>query len=336
MLRESLLSHFRPITEEEQIILDGNKEIQRDHYTTSREFVVDSKLLLEKGCLIEIRKHTRFAYFPRHRHNYVELVYMCTGSTTHIINQKTTVILKEGDLLFLNQNVYHEILPASENDIAVNFIILPEFFDRPISMIERENVLRDFLVASLTGQSSSSDYLHVQAGGIVPVENLIENMLWTLIEKQPMMDTINQTSMGLLLMNLSRFADSINRSEPDQIEQKMVLSVLDYIEHHYQNGTLSEVAHELHQPTYAVSRLLKKHMNRNFKELLQLRKLQQAAYLLDNSTLPVDRIMEAIGYENSSYFYRCFRKKYGCSPKEYKEKGLAAASAAGSALYNSL
>ena len=331
MLRESILAHFRPVTEEEKLLLKENAAIQKDNYATGREFIVDSRLLLEKGCLIEIRPHTRFAYFPRHRHNYVELVYMCAGSTTHIINGTTKVVLGEGDMLFLNQNVYHEILPAGENDIAVNFIILPEFFDRPLSMIERENVLRDFLVSTLTDDTSGTNYLHVQSKGIVPVENLIENMLWTLIEKQPMVDTINQTSMGLLLMNLSRFAETINRSEPDQAEQKMVLTVLDYIEHHYQNGTLAEAAAALHQPDYAVSRLLKKRLGRTFKELLQLRKLQQAAYLLDNSTLPADRILTAVGYENSSYFYRCFREKYGCSPREYRKKGLPAAARQGKA-----
>jgi AraC-like DNA-binding protein len=319
MLRQSILDHFHPITQEEQELLQGLGKIHQEHYTTGREFVVDSELLLEKGRLIEIRPHTRFAYFPRHRHNYVELVYMCTGSTTHIINGGTKVVLEQGDLLFLNQTVYHEILPAGEGDLAVNFIILPQFFDRPLSMIERENVLRDFLISSLTGEGGASDYLHVQARDIVPVENLIENMLWTLIEKQPMMDIINQTSMGLLLMNLSRFAESINRSDPGQAERKTVLSVLDYIEHHYQSGTLAEASEIIHLPPYAVSRLLKKHMGKNFKELLQLRKLQQAAYLLDNSTLSVDRILESIGYENSSYFYRRFRAKYGCSPKEYRK-----------------
>ena len=325
MLRESILAHFRAVTEEEAQLLAEKSGINQGNYATGKEFVVDSKLLLEKGTLIEIRPHTRFAYFPRHRHNYVELVYMCEGTTTHIINGKTRVVLEEGDMLFLNQNVYHEILPAEENDIAVNFIILPEFFDRPLSMIEKENVLRDFIVSSLTRDASGTNYLHVRSRGIVPVENLIENMLWTLIEHEPMIDTINQTSMGLLLMNLSRFADSINRGEPGQTEQKTVLTVLDYIEHHYQSGTLTEAAAGLHLPDYALSRLLKKHTGKTFKELLQLRKLQQAAYLLDNSTLPADRIMEAVGYENSSYFYRSFREKYGCSPREYRKKDLPAA-----------
>ena len=297
-MRQELLDMLKRITPEEQELLDGSREIRKERYTNRRDFVVDSRLLLEKGRLIEIRPHTRFAYFPKHRHNYVEMVYMCAGTTTHIINGSNELVLKEGDLLFLNQNVYHEILPAGEKDLAVNFIILPEFFDRPISMVERENILRDFLISTLAGDTAMNDYLYIRTRGIVPVENLLEN--------------------SLLLMNLSRFADQIGRSDPQHEEQSLMFSVLDYIEHHYQNGTLAEISELSHLPTYQVSRMLKKRTGKNFKELLQLRRLQQAAYLLQNTTLSIDKIIVHIGYENSSYFYRVFREKYGCSPSEYR------------------
>ena len=39
---------------------------------------------------------------------------------------------------------------------------------------------------------------------------------------------------------------------------------------------------------------------------------------LQNTTLSIDKIIVHIGYENSSYFYRVFREKYGCSPSEYR------------------
>lgn len=319
-MRQELLERLARVTPEEERILAGDTEVHQELYTTGRDFVIDSKLLLDRGRLIEIRPHTRFVHFPAHRHNYVELVYMCAGTTTHIIDGRTRITLTEGDLLFLNQKAVHEILPASREDIAVNFLILPEFFDRPISMIERENLLRDFLVDTLAGENAMTDYLYIRAKGIVPVENLIENMLFAIISHQPMMDTINQTSMGLLLMNLSRFADSIGRSDPSMTEQNQVLAVLDYIDHHYQDGTLAEISEQLHLPDYTVSRLVKRRLGKNFKELLQLRKIQQAAYLLTNTPLSVDRIIELIGYENSSYFYRTFRARYGCSPGEYRER----------------
>lgn len=92
---ERLLSRLRTITEEEQTILAG-QGVQRERYTSSRDFVVDSEKLLEKGKLIEIRPHTRFVHFPRHRHNYVEMLYMCSGSTTHILNGSRELVLRQG------------------------------------------------------------------------------------------------------------------------------------------------------------------------------------------------------------------------------------------------
>lgn len=319
-MQKELLAHLQKITLEEQEILNGMQNIRKDLYTSRKDFVIDSQKLLEKGRLIEIRPHTRFAHFPKHRHNYVEMVYMCSGTTTHIINDTDRIVLKEGDLLFLNQNVSQEILPASEQDIAVNFIILPEFFDRSISMIERENVLRNFLISSLSQNNSMSSYLHFQAKDILPIQNLIENMIWTLTQQKKGTNTINQTTMGLLFMNLSLFADNINQNDTNQYEQNLVFTVLKYIETHYKNGTLADVAADTKQPAYYVSRLLKKHTGSNFKELLQERKLQQAAYLLSQTTLSIEAIMDAIGYDNSSYFYRRFREKYGCSPREYRSK----------------
>lgn len=319
-MNHALLDKLREITPEEQAILDGCFDIQKDLYTDKKDFIIDSQFLLSKGKLIDIRPHTRFAHFPRHRHNYVEMVYMCSGSTTHIINDMDKIVLNEGDLLFLNQNVTQEIEAAGETDIAVNFIILPEFFDRAFNMIEQENVLRDFLISTLSQDASLTNYLHFKAKDILPVQNLLENMIWTLIEQKTGTNTINQISMGLLFMNLSAFAENINQNYPNQYEQTLVFYVLKYIETHYKNGTLANIADELNQETYYISRLLKKHTGANFKELLQQRKLQQAVYLLKQTPLTVDSVMEAIGYDNSSYFYRKFREKYHCSPKEYRRK----------------
>ena len=163
-----------------------------------------------------------------------------------------------------------------------------------------------------------SNYLHFRAKDVLPVKNLVENMIWTILNKKSGSNSIIQTTMGLLFMNLSQFTDKLNQNNPNQYDRNVVFSVLEYIEGHYKDGTLADVSAELNQSTYTVSRLLKKHTGFNFKELLQQRKLQQAAYLLAQTPLSTESIMNAIGYDNSSYFYRKFRERYGCSPKEYR------------------
>ena len=126
-MNRQLLEELKKITPEERAILDGQTVVQRDLYTSQAEFVVDSHKLLQKGRLIEIRPHTRFVHFPRHRHNYVELVYMCGGSTTHIIDGETRLTLEEGDLLFLNQSVYHETVSYTHLYIQIKCVLLSNF-----------------------------------------------------------------------------------------------------------------------------------------------------------------------------------------------------------------
>lgn len=317
-MQQKIIDYLAKITEEEQAILNGNPEVQRNLYTSDHEFIVDSNKLLARGKLIDIRPHTRFTYFPRHRHNYVEMLYVVQGQLVTIINGTKRVSMSAGDILFLNQHASHEILPAKQNDITVNFIILPEFFRYPIGMMDKENILVDFIVSSLSETNSATDYIYIQAKDILPVENLIENMIWTLVDKTSFSHTILQVSMGLIFLNLSRYAERINRDTPDSSELNLLLSILNYIENNYRDGSMQSVAGLTGYPDYYISRLLKKHTGLNFKELLQKRKLQQAVYLLEHTTLSIELIMARIGYENSSYFYRKFREQYGCSPKEYR------------------
>ena len=117
-MQQALLDQLRKITEEERKILDGEAEVDRDLYTSGRDFTVDSRKMLKEGRLIAVRTHTRFVYFPAHRHNFVEVLYVCEGSLTNIIDGKK-VIVNKGELLFLNQFTKHEILKAAQNDFAI-------------------------------------------------------------------------------------------------------------------------------------------------------------------------------------------------------------------------
>ncbi len=55
-------------------------------------------------------------------------------------------------------------------------------------------------------------------------------------------------------------------------------------------------------------------------ELIKSIRLQQASELLKNSELTVLEIFYKTGFSNLSYFYREFKKKYNCSPAEYRAK----------------
>lgn len=321
-MNNELLVKLKEISEEEQRILDGDKTIQKGLYASTDEFIIDSKKMLEIGKLIDIRPHTRFTHFPSHTHNYIEIIYMCNGTTTHLINNRTPIVLETGDFLFLNQNVTQEIMPASHDDIAVNFFVLPEFFDKLFPMVEEETNLRSFLIGSLKHEKSLVDYLHFQTHDVLPIQNLAENMIWSLLNKQTNQHNIMQSTMGLLFLQLMNYTDLMNQGSSNQFEQNMIFTALKYIDESYKEGTLAELSTILNQPTYYVSKLIKKHSGETFKSLLQNKRLNQAAELLENTQLPVEDIIGIVGYDNTSYFHRKFKEHYGVTPKTYRIENI--------------
>ncbi len=317
-MRKEIIESISWLTKEEEQIIAGKKDIAKELYTSEDEFVIDSAKLLEKGTLIAMRPHTRFAYFPVHRHNYIEMLVMVKGSLTTKIVDGDTLFLAEGDILLMNRHARHEIMPCSRDDIAVNIIILPEFFSRNDVSYDRENILRDFIISSLSDKKRYRDYLLYHTKDMIAVQNLLENLLWTLTSGHVGMNQIVNTTMDLILMNLSALsADTLK--DMGSKGQQITIQALEYIDHNYVSGTLEELASITGYSTAYLSRLLKSYTGQNFKQLLQARKLQQAAYYLENTTLTTEKIIEKIGYENSAYFYKKFSEKYGCSPREYRK-----------------
>lgn len=317
-MNEKLLYTLKKITQEEQAILDGKSVVQKELYTSRNEFIIDSRKMLETGTLIDIRPHTRFIHFPVHKHNYVEIIYMCNGSTTHILNGHTTVKLETGELLFMNQNVKQEILPAGMDDIAVNFIVLPEFFESAFIMIEEKSILHDFLTSSLRQESGLVDYLHFQVRDILPIQNLVENMLYSLVNKMPHSSRINQQTMGLLFLQLQNFSSYVHHNVPGQLEQNLIFTILTYIEENYKSGSLEALSDLTGHPAYYLSKLIKKHSGSTFTKLLQNKRLAQAAFCLSSTNLSIEDIITLIGYDNTSYFHRLFKEQYHMTPKVYR------------------
>ena len=315
MLNDTLLRLLQPITPEEQALLDGGEQIQRGIYMDSGSHIIDAKKLLDSGRLIAIRPHTRFAHFPEHSHNYVEMVYMCSGSTTHIVNGKP-ILLRQGELLLFGQGATQEILPAGLGDVAVNFIILPQFFDKVLEMLdEDETPLRKFIVDSL--RNDNANFLYFQVSDVLPVQNLIENLIWTLLRgASPSRRSICQLTMGLLFMQLLNVTD---RLASQSTEEAAIVQVLHYIEENYKTGTLTDIASQLHYDVYWLSREIKHITGKTYKELLQEKRLTQAAYLLKHTTLRVDEVGQAVGYSNLSYFHRIFSRRFSMSPKKYRD-----------------
>jgi AraC-like DNA-binding protein len=322
-MQTKLLEYLGQISEEEQKILDGSSDVEKHIYSNTTEFIVDSRKMLRRRQFIDIRPHTRFIHFPEHSHNYIEIVYVCSGNMIHIINGVTRITMERGELLFLNRNAKHEILPCGKEDIAVNILALPEFFEQTFETVRDSSLLFNFVFANGGKAMDESSYIHFRTGDVLPVQNLAENIIWGVVNKQNYKRSINHSTMGLLILHLLNHTDNINRDDPHQYEQNIVINVLKYIDENYRTARLEEFSTEQGLPPYYLSKIIKKYLGSGYKQLLQQRRLEQAVQLLTQTRMSVEEISLAVGYENNSYFHRLFREKYDVTPYGFRKRDVS-------------
>ncbi|WP_026661939.1 AraC family transcriptional regulator [Butyrivibrio proteoclasticus] len=336
-MNPKLIEKLSKITDEERAILDGEPYINRALYyssekkSSSSEDEIDSSRVLQNGKLIDMRPHVRFVHFPLHTHNYVEFIYMCQGETVHIIDGQR-ITLHQGDLLFLNQHARQEILPAGENDIAINFMILPEFFDTSFAMLEHEeSPLKDFLISCLTQKDIGGNFLYFGVSAIPQIQNIMENLILNMLPgstetsdpaasytpDNSYSNSVNQVTMGLLFMTLLQHTDTIRVSRRS-FEQEIMFRLLRYVDEQYRDASLKAFAEVVREDEYVLSRIIKKNTGSTFKDLLQNKRMSKACDLLKNTDISIADISVLIGYDNTSFFHRLFRRLYNCSPRDFR------------------
>lgn len=315
-----ILNELKKITPEEQRYLEGQETVQRDLYMSGGQSEIASQMFLGDRRRITVRPHCRFVDFPEHSHDYVELMYVCQGTITHVIGGKE-LVMEQGDLLLLSQNVKHSIKRAGLNDIGINFIALPEFFDIPFQMLGERNALADFLVGILRqGKDLAGQYLLFRLNGMGSIDNLMENMIASLIQRAPNEDIINQYSMGLVFLYLLNHMDCLAENSTYSYREMILQAALGSIDAGYQTASLSRIARDLHQSLSVLSRMIKEYTGFTFQELLIRKRLEKAAVFLVESDLSVDEIGALVGYENSSFFHRKFKERYGITPSKYRKE----------------
>ena len=144
----------------------------------------------------------------------------------------------------------------------------------------------------------------------------MENLLLHLLEYPDSRRAIPLYTVGLLFVQLLEESDKLTMGIR---EQQAVLGVLRYLETNYASGSLTEAARLLHCDVAWLSREIKRRTGRTYTELLQERRLLQAAWLLEHTNQRISDIALAVGYENVSYFHRIFRKRFSMSPKKYRD-----------------
>ncbi len=270
---------------------------------------------------IDVLKMPRQMEIGEHPCDYLELVYVVEGSCRHLINGQETLELHTGDLLILKPGVRHSIARIQDSDLVLHFLVIPELLQTFLPRMADGTLLKRFLTAAMNRELTEPAYLRFHLQEFPEVENLVENMTISYLRGGPYSQKLICATMEVLFLLLVNKNHIVTFGEPSDYERQLVMDAMNYIEENYKGEvSLENFSRISGQPAYYISRLMKRYSAYNFTSYLQRRRLLQAAFLLMETQKPIEDIIVEVGYENSSYFHKIFKKQYRMTPKEYRRK----------------
>ena len=112
---------------------------------------------------------------------------------------------------------------------------------------------------------------------------------------------------------------SVIRDEAPMVETRLTDLIYQYIKDNYMfDISMQEVARTMNYSEAYFCKLFKQFFGKNFTAYLTEYRIETAKKLLQTPTVNIKEIGKAVGYADSNYFAKVFKRVTGESPSEYR------------------
>lgn len=156
------------------------------------------------------------------------------------------------------------------------------------------------------------------------LQKLVIEMYNELKQQRRYYNTMLNTMLTTFFIHLLRKyeKDVLFPNPQHKKQEENLIFILKYIENNYKTVTLKELSKFFGYSERQMIRILKTYTGENFTSLIRSAKLSKACELLKHPDIRLSDIINEVGYSNASHFYDSFRKKYGITPAEYRQKNV--------------
>lgn len=266
-----------------------------------------------------IIRDNEFNMGQKHWHTECEIQYLLAGNRSVFIEDKTS-FMNAGSLLIVDSKQIHRTTSNKEF-----------YHDRILLLVEKEKFEK---VAKTIG--FDLNHFFAKHSGVIQIpisdrkyiEDILSNISREIMDKEEGFEIIVQTKILELWIYIKRLKKNgmklcevhTNTSEKYQV----AYVVAEYIKKNYSEPiSLDELANRFFVDKYYLSRMFKDATGFNINEFLNIERIQQAQRLLEDSTLSIENICKVVGYNNTTYFSKVFKKQIETTPLKYRKKQTA-------------
>ena len=257
----------------------------------------------------------------RHSHACIEMTYIVSGKATHTVIDQTTgeqrvEPLHRGCYYILDHNVSHMLSDVSQDFVLVNVLFVPSFLNASFSQYEPfDNVIKlvftDLHLNLIDKFSINASYFDEKK----ELEDIFEKCWMTYVKREPGYRTLLRCYISEILIQ------TVKKQIPrEKSRSHIIIDIRDYVNKNYmKNITLTNICSERFLNPSFISRRFRSLIGIPFETYLQNVRIQNACTLLTETDLPIDEVIERVGYADGASFRKHFKRILGTTPLQFRK-----------------
>ena len=221
---------------------------------------------------------------------------------------------------------YEDIRILGEQEFPVSQLHLLEQYIEHNEIFKVKNLVQEIFSEELVKKYGSA-YLRImwirilnlllhhyerRGRNAAEIEKMLQN--YNLLDRIQSLQEIRQKIIEMVMECVS------TESVADANARSKIQMAIGYIQEHFaENLTVNVLAEHYGMSPNYFSSMFKKEMSRSAVNYITELRINQARELLYHSELSVVDISKKVGYEDSQYFFRVFKKYLGMTPLQYRE-----------------
>ncbi|MDC7222088.1 MAG: AraC family transcriptional regulator [Spirochaetales bacterium] len=257
--------------------------------------------------------------FHLHRHDFTELTLVLEGRGTHIVSGHAYPI-GPGNVFALPPGRSHSF-SAAEGLRIINIMFS---WDSPLMDRSHIDGLAGFhqlftIDPMLRDSGSYKEGLTLKGEKWDDILEPVYRMLNEYNRGAAGFEGILSSCFQMLIITLSR---EENREEKTRGEEsRPIARAMAYLQENYRRRiTAEELAETAHVSSRHLSRIFNSLLNTTPFEYLADLRLKEAHKMLSETEKTITEVAESCGFSDSNYFAQVFKKRFGMSPREYKNR----------------
>ena len=266
------------------------------------------------GANMRIWYNNRSEDYPVHRHSCLEITIPIEKSYTYIFDDRT-IILKEKEILFVPPDMLHKIA-GTRAGIRFIYLFNVDFLRGLFDYDEFQKLIREPLL--ITPDT------HPEVYNLIFERFMEINDLYFFYSTTVKEISIFSKLMDVFGMLMKKdYSDSLVVIQNDKQREVYIKfkSLVEWLAmHSSENVSMDEAATHVGYSKFHFARLFKEYTGMTFNDYQTTLKLKEVERQLADTDLQISDIAMSCGFNNLTSLSRCFKKQYGCSPSQFRNR----------------